>query len=393
MDDDLHLDMTDPAFLADPYPTYRRLREKAPVHKSALGFWAVTRYDDVAAVLRDPRLGKEAVQKLVEKRTGSPSADFSMLTRDPPDHTRLRGLVAKAFTPRVAEAQRQDIERLVNGLIDRVEGAGKMDLMEDFAYPLPIAVICDMLGIPVESRETFKTWNLDIARGLDSIFLVPEVAQRAAAGREALSGYFRELIAERRKAPQNDLLSVLIAAEEAGDKLSEHELIATCNLLLLAGHETTVNLIGNGTLALLRHPAEMRRLRENPSLGASAIEELLRYDSPVQRTARMASEDVSINGQTIPKGEVVTLFMGAANRDPARFSDPDRLDIGRPDNRHLSFSHGIHFCLGAPLARAEGQIAIATLARRLPKLALATESPEFRPSVTLRGLEALPVTF
>jgi cytochrome P450 len=391
--DDLRLDITDPDFIADPYPTYRRLREKAPVHKSAAGFWVLMRYDDVMAVLRDPRFGKEAVQKLVQARSGVPAADLSMLTRDPPDHTRLRGLIANVFTPRVVEAQRPHIERLVNDLIDRVEGIGRMDLIEEFAYPLPITMICELLGIPFDSREVFKQWNIDIARGLDAVFLVPEVAQTAAAARAALSGYFRSLVAERRKAPRDDLLSALLAVEQAGDKLSEDELIATCNLLLVAGHETTVNLIGNGTLALLRNPSELRRLRESPSLIGSAVEELLRYDSPVQRTARMADEDVLINGQAIPGGEVVTLFTGAANRDPARFRDPDRLDLARPDNRHASFSQGIHFCLGAPLARAEGQIAFATLARRLPKLALAVDNPEYRAGVTLRGLKALPVVF
>jgi cytochrome P450 len=389
----LSLDMTDPGFIANPYPTFRRLRELAPVHRSALGFWVLTRYDDIVAVLRDPRLGKAAIQTLVEKRTGAAAADLSMLTRDPPDHTRLRELVAKAFTPRVAETLRPRIERMVNDLIDRVEGAGRMDLMEDFAYLLPITVICELLGVPVKDRETFRQWSLDVARGLDAILHVPEVAARSAAARQALADYFRDLIAERRKVPRDDLLSVLIAAEEAGDKLSESELFATCTLLLVAGHETTVNLIGNGTLALLRHPAEFARLRENPALGAAAVEELLRYDSPVQRTARMGDRDVALGGQTIPAGDVVMLFTGAGNRDPARFPDPDRLDIARPDNRHLAFSQGIHFCLGAPLARVEGQIAFAVLARRLPRLALATDQLRYRPSVTLRGLETLPVIF
>jgi cytochrome P450 len=219
------------------------------------------------------------------------------------------------------------------------------------------------------------------------------VTRRSAAARHALAGYFRELIAERRASPRGDMLSGLIAAEEAGDRLSEEELLATCILLLVSGHETTVNLIGNGTLALLRHPDQLRRLRENPGLIAGAVEELLRYDGPVQRTARIPNADVTIAGQTIGKGEMVMPFIGAADRDPAQFPDPDRLDITRTDNRHIAFGLGIHFCLGAPLARVEGQIAINTLVQRLPKLALATERPEYRQSLTLRGLQALPVSF
>ncbi len=318
-----------------------------------------------------------------------------MLDRDPPDHTRLRGLVNKAFTPRVVEMLRPRIQQIVDGLLDAADGAGAMDLIEDFAYPIPVIVICEMLGVPVEDRERFKKWGLDIARGLDAIWLPPdsEVTQRSMASRRALSDYFRALIAERRTAPRNDLLSALIAAEEAGDKLSEEELLATCILLLVAGHETTVNLIGNGTLALLRHPDQLRLLRENPGLIGSAVEELLRFDGPVQRTARIPSEDVTIRGCTIAKGEMVMPFIGAADRDPAQFPDPDRLDIARGDNRHIAFGWGIHFCLGAPLARVEGQIAINTLVQRLPKLSLATDKPEFRQSLTLRGLSALPVSF
>jgi cytochrome P450 len=267
--------------------------------------------------------------------------------------------------------------------------------MEQFAYPLPVIVICEMLGVPVEDHERFKGWGLDIARGLDAILLPvdSEVAQRSMASRRALAEYFRGLIAERRASPRGDLLSALIAAEEAGDKLSEEELLATCILLLVAGHETTVNLIGNGTLALLRHPAELRRLRERPEIIGSAVEELLRYDGPVQRTARIPSADVTIGGRKITKGELVLPFIGAADRDPAQFADPDRLDLTRADNRHLAFGWGIHFCLGAPLARVEGQIAISALVQRLPKLALGTEKPEYRQSLTLRGLKALPVSF
>jgi pimeloyl-[acyl-carrier protein] synthase len=387
----------DPEFIEDPYPTYHRLRAEDPVHLSPLGFWVLTRYEDVVAALRDPRLGKEAIASFVAARFGAPvpAVGLSMLDRDPPDHTRLRGLVSKAFTPRVVEGLRPHIQRIVDGLLARLDGRHAMDLIEEFAYPLPVIVICQMLGVPVADRDRFKQWGLDIARGLDSILLPPdsEVARRSTAARRALADSFRELIAERRAAPRGDMLSDLITAEEAGDKLSTDELLATCILLLVAGHETTVNLIGNGTLALLRHPDQLRRLREDPGLIASAVEELLRYDGPVQRTARIPSEDVTIAGRVIPKGELVMPFIGAADRDPAQFPDPDRLDIARSDNRHIAFGWGIHFCLGAPLARLEGQIAIGTLVQRLPKLALGADRPEHRLSLTLRGLTRLPVSF
>jgi cytochrome P450 len=386
----------DPEFLADPYPTYHRLRAEDPVHHSRLDFWVLTRYEDVVAVLRDPRFIKEPLAAFVAARFGvavPAGMGLSMLDRDPPDHTRLRSLVSKAFTPRVVEGLRPRIQRMVDDLITRAERAGSMDLIEEFAYPIPVNVICEMLGVPIEDHERFKGWSLDIARGLDSVLLPPEsdIPRRSGAARHALSDYFRGLIAERRTAPRGDLLSALIAAEEAGDKLSEDELLATCNLLLIAGHETTVNLIGNGTLALLRHPAELRRLRENPGLITNAVEELLHYDGPVQRTARIPSTDVTIGGRAIPKGAMVMPFIGAADRDPACFPEPDRLDLARADNRHIAFGLGIHFCLGAPLARVEGQIAIGTLVRRLPKLALEGAQPEYRQSLTLRGLKALPV--
>jgi cytochrome P450 len=388
----------DPEFLADPYPTYHRLRAEDPVHHSPLGFWVLTRYEDVSSVLRDPRFIKEPLAALVAARFGAEvprGVGLSMLDRDPPDHTRLRSLVSKAFTPRVVEGLRPRIQQIVDGLITRAEAAGSIDVIEEFAYPIPVNVICEMLGVPVADHERFKGWSLDIARGLDSIWLPPdsEVPRRSAAARHAISDYFRGLIAARRAAPRGDLLSALIAAEEAGDKLSEEELLATCILLLIAGHETTVNLIGNGVLALLRHPAELSRLRETPGLITSAVEELLRYDGPVQRTARVASADATIGGRTIPRGDMVMPFIGAADRDPAQFPEPDRLDLSRSDNRHIAFGWGIHFCLGAPLARVEGQIAIDALVRRLPGLELVNHQPEYRQSLTLRGLKTLPVKF
>jgi cytochrome P450 len=394
---DFQFNPMDPEFIADPYPLYHRLRTEDPVHHSPLGFWVLTRYEDVVAALRDPRLAKEAIASFVAARFGAPlpAMGLSMLDRDPPDHTRLRGLVSKAFTPRVVEGLRPRIQDIVDGLLDGVATRGSMDVIEEFAYPIPVAVICEMLGVPIEDHERFKGWSVDIARGLDLIWLGPDsdVGRRSVAARHALAEYFRGLIAQRRAAPRSDLLSGLIAAEEAGDKLNEMELLATCILLLIAGHETTVNLIGNGMLALLRHRDQLERLQRDPGLITTAVEELLRFDGPVQRTARIPSEDVTLGGHTIAKGEMVMPFIGAADRDPAQFPDPDRLDIGRSDNRHIAFGWGIHFCLGAPLARIEGQIAINTLLRRLPKVSLATDVPEYRPSLTLRGLKALPVTF
>ena len=386
---------SDPAFNADPYPTYHRLRAEDPVHRTPMGFWILTRYDDVATVLRDARFGRKGFDELIRDRFGENTFDQAMLFRDPPDHTRLRALVNKAFTPRVIEEMRAKIQKTVDRLLDGVRDARAMDVIADLAYPLPVSVISEMLGVPAEDRDLFRGWSADIARSLDAIVLPtePEVVERGNAARHALSSYFRALIAERRRRPQRDLLSDLIAAEEQGDKLSEEELMATILLLFVAGHETTVNLIGNGTLALLRNPNQLEALRRSPALIGGAIEELLRYDAPVQRTGRMPNTDVELGGKRIAKGDLVLSLIGAANRDPAHFAEPDRLDLARADNRHLAFGWGIHFCLGAPLARAEAQAAIGTIARRMPALALATPTPEWREASALRGLKTLPVTF
>jgi len=388
-----------PEFNANPYPFYRRLREADPVHQSPLGFWVLTRYDDCVLVLRDPRFGRAGFEAVLESVYGNSVEQgrlpTSMLFRDPPDHTRLRGLVSRAFTPRVVEGLRPRIQQIVDALLDRVRDVGRMEVISDLAYPLPVTVISEMLGVPEEDRERIKQWSADIARSLDAIGLPtdPAIVDRGRTARLAIGDYFRSLLPDRKKHPRGDLLSLLIEAEEQGDKLSEGELLATCVLLYIAGHETTVNLIGNGLLALLRHPAELERLRSDASLTQSAVEELLRYDGPVQRTARITNTDVEISGHKIPKGAMVVPVIGAANRDPAHFPSPDRLDVSRPDNRHIAFGFGIHFCLGAPLARLEGQITLETLLRRLPRLALATETPEWRDSQVLRGLKALPVSF
>jgi pimeloyl-[acyl-carrier protein] synthase len=387
-----------PEFHADPYPFYRRLREEDPVHQSPLGFWVLTRYDDCVTALRDARFGREGFAMLLSAVYGDGSEKGalprSMLFRDPPDHTRLRALVSKAFTPRVIDQMREHIQEIVDRLLDRVQAAGEMDVIGDLAYPLPVTVICEMLGVPLADHESIRGWSADIARSLDAIGLPSdaEIVERGKVARRAIGDYFRTLVPKRRGNPQNDLLTGLIAAEEQGDKLSEGEVIAMCVLLFIAGHETTVNLIGNGLLALLRHPDQLAHLRQDPALVAGAVEELLRYDSPVQRTARITTADVEVGGRTIPQGSLVVTAIGAANRDPAQFTDPDRLDVTRKDVRHISFGYGIHFCLGAPLARVEGQIALGTLLRRAPQLALAETNPEWRESSVLRGLKRLGVT-
>src|SRR5690242_12371194 len=341
-----------------------------------MGFWVLTRYEDCVAVLRDARFGREEFQQMLTAvygdETEKPALPRSMLFRDPPDHTRLRALVSKAFTPRMIETMRDHIQSIVDRLLDRVQAAGRMDVIEDLAYPLPVTVICEMLGVPVDDHASIRGWSADIARSLDAIGLPSdqEIVERGRTSRRALADYFRRLVPERRRRPASDLLSGLLAAEERGDKLTPDEVIAMCLLLFIAGHETTVNLIGNGTLALLRHPGEMQKLQAEPGLIANAVEELLRYDSPVQRTARITTTEVELAGQRFGKGTLVVTALGAANRDPAQFADPDRLDVARKDPRHISFGFGIHFCLGAPLARVEGQLALGTLLRRLPRLQL-----------------------
>jgi cytochrome P450 len=388
-----------PAFHADPYPFYRQLREREPVHLSPMGLWILTAYDDCVTSLRDPRFGRDGFETILAAQYGEESEagrlPRSMLFRDPPDHTRLRALVNRAFTPRVIEGMREQIQGVVSRLLDRVQAKGQMDVMTDLAYPLPVTVICDMLGVPVDDHERIKDWSSDIIRSLDAIGIPsdPAIVERGRVGRRGIADYFRALLPERRRRPRADLLSSLIAVEEQGDRLTEGELLATCVLLFIAGHETTVNLIGNGLLALLRHPDQLERLRREPALVGSAVEELLRFDSPVQRTARITNAEVELGGKTIPSGAFVVTAIGAANRDPAHFPDPDRLDIGRLDNRHIAFGFGIHFCLGAPLARVEGRLALGALLERMPRLRLADAPLQWRESSTLRGLKALPVEF
>jgi pimeloyl-[acyl-carrier protein] synthase len=386
----------------DPYPLYHRLRAEDPVHRSPLGFWVLTRHADVLAVLRDPRMSRdprrsERVALLrasaeVDELLAAEEAAPSMLFVDPPDHTRLRTLVNKAFTPAAVERLRPRVEELVAGLLDRAAGTGAMDVVEELAYPLPVTVICELFGVPEADRDRFRAWSRGLVHLLDPL-VAADALERALQARQALRGYLGELIAERRAHPAGDLLTALIAAEDQGHQLSEAELVSMCVLLLVAGHETTVNLIANGMLALLRDPQARARLRADPALARSAVEELLRYDSPVQFTSRHALEDLDVGGRRVRAGETVVAVLGAANRDPAQFPDPDRLDLARAPNRHLAFGGGIHFCLGAPLARMEAAVAIPALLARLPGLELGPEPPVRRDTVTLRGLASLPVTF
>lgn len=391
----------DPAVHADPYPQYRLLREQDPVHQGPLGFWIISRYQDIAAALRDPRFGhamdETAVMLKIMEGPGSITIDeFSrwMLFRDPPDHTRLRKLVSKAFTPRAVELLRPRIQaivdRLVDDLVAQLADGGVADLVEGLALPLPVTVISELLGVPDEDRAQAREWAEAVAQALDPI-VTEEQALRSDAAVVELTAYLKEVIAERRRSPGTDLLSELIAAEDEGGHLNESELISTVALLFGAGHETTRNLIGNGMLALMRNPAEMARLREAPAMIRPAIEELLRYDSPVQNTGRVAKEDTYIGSWPVPKGQPVAFLLGAGNRDPEVFTDPERLDVGRVDVKPLSFGGGIHFCLGAMLARMEGAEAFGALLTRVPEVELATENLEWRPHITLRGLSSLPV--
>ncbi|MBM4270244.1 MAG: cytochrome P450 [Deltaproteobacteria bacterium] len=387
-----------PEFRLDPYASYRRLRETAPVYKSpALRTVILSRFADVVPILQDARFGVDRRQAKMAQRLGmfeSMRPDFrdaittSLLMIDPPDHTRLRRLVSKAFTPRVIERLRARTEELVATLLDDMARRPDPDLIRDLADPLPLLIIGELLGVPVEDRARLKSWSNDAVGILDPLQAEGGIAGIVRAFDE-LRTYLHDVFADRRAHPREDLVSNLVAVEEQGDVLSEVELDSLCLLLLVAGNETTTNLIGNGVLALLNHPAERRRLQDDPSLAKSAIEEMLRYDSPIQATDRVVLEPLELHGRRLAKGDVVGLLLGAANRDPARFADPDRLDVGREDNAHLAFGHGVHFCLGAQLARLEGQIAITRLLERFPDLDGERAPKTWKRSLVLRGLTSL----
>lgn len=389
-------DLASPSFKANPHPFYARLRTEAPVYRTRWTFlrlpaWIVTRYDDVLIVLRDERFSKDfsAVTRWAPRPIRLLTKN--LLGLDPPEHTRLRNLVSKAFTPRVVDRLSDRIQETCDELLDAAAASQRLDLVREYALPLPITVIADLLAIPQQDRHQFNSWSRQFTASSSGAFLdvLPGWWSMWRFGR-----YFRALVALRRADPQDDLVTALIRAEEEGDKLSEDELIAMLGLLLVAGYETTVSLIAGGALALIEHPRQRDLLRANPSLADSAIEELLRYTSPLEfATPRTAREDVMLAGTCIPRGGLVLAALGSANRDESQFQDPDTLDITREHNRHLAFGFGTHFCLGAPLARLEGKIALTTLYRRFPDLRLARqpESLRWRRGLLFRGLEELPV--
>jgi cytochrome P450 len=397
----LGFDPDDISFVADPYPAYERLREHAPVlYDDATDHWLVTRYADVNSLLRDRRFGRTYLHTATHEEMGhrppDPSLDpfwhlinHGILDMEPPDHTRVRRLVAKAFTPRMVEAMREPVQRLTDGVIDAVDGGGEFDLLPAIAEPLPVAVIAELLGVPEEDRHLLRPWSADICRMYE---LHPTTEDRALAVRASVefSEYLRALSRQRRAAPTGDLISEMAAVVDDGERLTEDELIGTCVLLLNAGHEATVNVTGNGWWALFRNPSALARLRAEPQLVPLAVEELMRWDTPLQLFERWVLEDVEIHGTPVLRGAELGLVFGSANRDPAAFDAPDELRLDRAQNPHLTFGAGIHFCLGAPLARLELQTSFATVLRRLPTLEPAAE-PRWKPGYIIRGLEALRV--
>ncbi len=400
---DLLLPLRSAGSLENPYPVYSLLRAARPVLQvptegyDGPGVWLLTRYEDVHAALRDPRFSVERMNAPIIRDNLDRMPDFirqstqglrSMLVMDPPDHTRVRKLANKAFTPKRIAALRPRIEALVAEELDAIDGRSEFDLIHELAEPLPAVVIAELLGVPAEDHRTFRGWSTQLINALGA----KTMEERASLSREAgekILGYLRDVIAKRRADPRDDLISALIHAQEEQDALTDLELLATCNLLLLAGHETTTNLIGNGMLALLREPEQEQRLRADRGLLPTAVEELLRFDGPVQATIRIALEDIEVGDQVVPEGSPVILNIGAANHDPAVFDAPEELDLGRDPNPHLGFGFGAHFCMGAPLARLEAAIAFGGLLERFPKLSLVDEAPAYRENPVLRGLQRL----
>lgn len=393
-----------PEIMADPYGAFTTLRLKTPVYWSpVLKGWVLTRYVDVRAALHDPRLSADRITPFMDSLPPARRVALSGLERiltrwavfvDPPVHTRLRGLMNKAFTPRAIEKLRGRIAEIVDQLIERIASRGRMDLIADFAYPLPATVIAGMLGVPEKDVERFKSWSDDLAAFVGSGQATPQKYERACYGLSEMDAYFRAIIRERRNSPtKGDVIGGLVAAEEGGRVLSEDELVATAVLILFAGHETTANLIGNGMVALLRHPAELEKLRARPEIAESAVEELLRYDSPAASVTRVAKETVQIAGRRIAAGDRLFLMINAANRDAEQFKDPDRLDLERPDNRHIAFGYSAHYCIGAPLARLEGEIAFVRLLTRLHDIELERQDLEWSDNLVLRGAREIPLRF
>jgi cytochrome P450 len=384
----------DPEFRANPHPFLKQLRERDPVNETPVGVWRLSRYDDCVRVLTQVRTGVRMTdgsfpgENLVPN--GGP-AEF-MLQQDAPNHTRLRKLVSKAFTPRAIERLRARAQEVTNDCLTRVADRGEMDVIADLALPVPSTMICEMMGVPIADRARFTEWTADATHLLAAMFAPPEVIERGRQAAFQLRAYFEALIAERRAHPHEDMLGTLIRAEESGDRLSTGELLSQCVGLLIAGFETTIGLIGNGVLALIRHPDQLALLRSRPELVESAVEECLRFDGPILLTPRFLHEDAEFGGKRIAKDTQVWAMLFAANRDPARFADPDRFDITRQNNQHLAFGGGAHFCLGAHLARMEAQVAIGTLVRRLGRLELGTDQLEWGRSL-FRVLGKLPIRF
>jgi len=390
-----------PGFVSDPYRLYRWLREREPVRKDPLApVWVLTRYDDVAATLRDgrfrkdpfaaERLRREAREQLGAAQKRVDADEVSMLFLDPPQHTRVRAAFARAFTPASLAALRPRIELICRERVDRVHASGQMELIADLAYPLPVIVIAEMLGFPAEDYEKFKRWSDEMT---ESLALNATEAQHSRAGeaREQLRDYFDRVVLPMKNRPVDSLISRLLETEDQAGALGREEIFTNSVLLLAAGHETTTNLIGNGVLALMQHRDQWERLVAEPSLIESAVEEILRYDSPVQWTSRVAGEGIEMGGQTVRAGEIVLGCVGAANRDPAKFGEPERFDIGRSDNKHLSFGAGVHFCLGAALARMEAQVVLSMLIERYPRMKWSGGKLRWMKGLTFRGVRQLPL--
>ena len=380
MESGVSYDPTSAGILSDPYDTYDRLRTNDPVHRMRLiNGWVLTRYEDVDMVLRDHRR--------FSKNDGREDEYRSMLHHDPPDHTRLRSLVSKAFTPRAVRELHPRVQRIVDDLLSELEGKDRFDLIESLAFPMPVTVIAEMLGVPSQDMDRFKHWSNDISLTIEPSLREDQI-RRVERASEKLYDYFESIIEERRREPQDDMITALLNAEDEGDRLTHEELLGTLVLLLVAGNETTRNLIGNGMRALLKHPDQLRKLRDNPDLLDSAINELLRYDSPVQLDGRLVHSDVEVAGHRIRAGQRILCAIGAANRDPSAFTEPDKLDIERNESSHIAFGRGIHHCLGAPLAMLEARAAFSALLDRFSHIELVSE-PAYRKQVVLRGVEEL----
>jgi cytochrome P450 len=395
--------MFDANFIADPYRTYSYLRTTGPLHwadKFRSGAWLVPRYADVMAGLHDPRLSSKRSHTLTAALPTEVQGEFTtfnqifsrfMLFLDPPEHSRIRKLLNKEFTPNMIQRLRPRIQQIVDSLLDQVAGKSEMEFMTEFAHLLPVRVIAEMLGIPSEDQRDFEIWSDDLTDFFGNAAATVETARRAQNSLVSLTEYFRARLPERRANKRDDLVSLLLRVEEEGEILTSEELLAQCTLLLVAGHETTRNLLGNGMLALLQNPDQFAKLKENPSLINSAVRELARYDSPVQFSGRAATEDFSWHDHEIKKGQTVVLLLGSANRDAEKFSEPDKLEITRDEGMPLSFGHGIHFCIGAALAYTEAEIAFTTLLERTSGLRMLDDVPAWRPNMSFRGLSRLPL--